>query len=52
MKTNEDGEKAYYLLRSAHPSSVYHVRYVSADGTLNYFHASHGYGVAPACVIG
>ena len=48
---DSDGDPAYWWLRTPYSGSAYYVRYVIADGSLNYYGAIYAYGVAPACII-
>ena len=48
---NMDEDSVRIWLRSSHPSVAYHVRNVITDGSLSYYDANLGIGLAPACVI-
>ncbi len=41
----------HWWLRSPHAGNSYNARNVNTDGSVNHSGASHGLGVAPACVI-
>ena len=51
IKRDANGTARYAWARS--PVSLYanSTRFISSDGTLGYYVASNGYGVAPACII-
>ena len=51
IKRDANGTARYAWVRS--PVSLYanSTRFISSDGTLGYYVASNGYGVAPACII-